>query len=272
MLINDGSGSMWRSNDSARTFTNISGTVGSTVIPPGLFHFNCSDEGGSWSVLELTEPDNGMPAGVYYFINQAIWRSSDSGASWKVFTTARNAGDPVGVPIHNFPSHCAPTTDRAFFFQSEVYRRRDGTFLHGTRVPVGQAGDWFDSSQLWQSKDARGTEWNCISMAAGGACNGAGAKHPAPGGCYTRSAAKGCPVYVDHCKNATWDNRAWLKPGAMYTHFLRLHDDRLLMTWTKRLASLPIELYHDDGFGAGTRGLLSYDDGSTFHPDAGALA
>ena len=41
--------------------------------------------------------------------------------------------------------------------------------------------------------------------------------------------------------------------------------------WTKRLASLPIELYHDDGFGAGTRGLLSYDDGSTFHPDAGAL-
>lgn len=65
----------------------------------------------------------------------------------------------------------------------------------------------------------------------------------------------------------TWENGAWLKPGSMYTHFLRLHDKRLLMTWTKRIASLPTAVYDDDGYGAGTRGLLSYDDGSHWTPD-----
>ena len=50
-------------------------------------------------------------------------------------------------------------------------------------------------------------------------------------------------------------------PGSMYSHFLRLGDGRLLLSWSKRSAN-----YHQDGFGAGTRALLSYDDGDTFQP------
>ena len=51
----------------------------------------------------------------------------------------------------------------------------------------------------------------------------------------------------------------FLKPGNHYSHMLRLHDGRLLMTWTHRS-----NLIDDDGFGTGSRGLLSYDDGYTF--------
>ena len=99
-------------------------------------------------------------------------------------------------------------------------------------------------------------------MAAGGYCNPASPKsHSVKGGCYTRGAAKGCPTYVDKCANMSWAAGAFLKPGNMYTHFLRLRDNRLLLTWTKRLASLPEAEYDDDGYGSGTRGLISYDDG-----------
>jgi hypothetical protein len=295
VLLTDGSCSMWRSEDTARTFTNVSGTVGSKLLPAGTFHFNstcvsvltsqhaalisvqcslvwsvltaraaCSDECGSWSVLELDAEEHGMPAGVYYFADQSIWRSADSGSHWRVFSTARNSGDPASAPpIHNFPSSCGIDNRKAFYFQSEVYRRQDGSFLHGTRVPVGQTGDYFDSSQLWQSSDTRGEYWHCISQAAAGYCAAGKVK----GGCYTRGGAKDCPAYVDNCANLTWDKAAWIKPGNMYTHLLRLHDGRVLLTWTKRLASIPNPMYDDDGYGAGTRGSISYNDGSSFALD-----
>jgi hypothetical protein len=267
ILLNDGSCSMWRSEDAARHFENVSGTTvgGNTELPPGAFHFNSTDECGSWSVLELTQPEHSMPAGVYYFADQTIWRSGDKGRSWRVFVTASNSGDDPATPIHSFPSHCGVDNRKAFFMQSEVYRRRDGTFLHGTRVPCGQTGDWMDSSQLWRSNDTLGARWGCISMAASGYCDPS-SKHHIKGGCYTRGGVKGCG-YEDKCLNMTWDDGAWLKPGSMYTHFLRLHDDRVLLTWTKRIASLPTAAYDDDGYGAGTRGLLSYDDGLSWHPD-----
>jgi len=51
----------------------------------------------------------------------------------------------------------------------------------------------------------------------------------------------------------------WLKPGNHYSHMLRLHDGRLLLTWTHRS-----NLIDDDGFGTGSRGLLSYDEGFTW--------
>ena len=82
-------------------------------------------------------------------------------------------------------------------------------------------------------------------MAAGGYCNPASPKsHNVKGGCYTRGATKGCHTYVDNCANMSWAKGAFLKPGNMYTHFLRLNDNRLLLTWTKRLASLPEAEYN----------------------------
>ena len=46
------------------------------------------DEGTAWSVLELPAPSHGMPTGVYYFADQTIWRSTDSGRYWRPYSTS----------------------------------------------------------------------------------------------------------------------------------------------------------------------------------------
>ena len=76
---------MYRSTDAARTFELVRGE-GTDPFVPG-FHFNCTDEGTAWSVLELPAPSHGMPAGVYYFADRTIWRSTDSGRYWKPYST-----------------------------------------------------------------------------------------------------------------------------------------------------------------------------------------
>ena len=188
-------------------------------------------------------------------------------------------------PIHNWPISGFPGDSIAFYFQSgahacttqsimrhattvmsaraeilfwpyaqsvEVYRRQDGTFLHGARTPGPAGCDNYDGSQLWKSVDTQGKAWGCISQAAGGLCAGAGV--PFHG---RRIPCEWTHGYVDHCANLS--SAPFLLPGSMYTHFLRLADGRLLMTWTKRSPT-----FDDDGFGSGTRGLLSYDDGLTW--------
>ena len=72
----------------------------------------------------------------------------------------------------------------------------------------------------------------------------------------------GADTYVDHCANLS-RTRPFLKPGSIYSHCLRLNDgnrtgSRLLMTFTKRSS-----VYDDDGFGNGSRGLVSYDEGDS---------
>ena len=47
----------------------------------------------------------------------------------------------------------------------------------------------------------------------------------------------------------------WLKPGNHYSHMLRLHDGRLLLTWTHRS-----NLIDDDGFGTGSRFPLTPEE------------
>ena len=46
----------------------------------------------------------------------------------------------------------------------------------------------------------------------------------------------------------------------MYSRFTRLHDGRLLLTYSHRLC----QWLNDDGWGTGLRGIISYDDGATF--------
>ena len=110
-------------------------------------------------MLELPAPSHGMPAGVYYFADRTIWRSTDSGRYWKPYSTllppqlrrlagtfsaqglcGRTTGtahnkEDMSQPIHNWPISGFPGDSVAFYFQSEVYRRNDGTFLHGARTP-----------------------------------------------------------------------------------------------------------------------------------------
>ena len=62
-----------------------------------------------------------------------LCRSTDSGNYWSLWLHVHNRGDPAHV-MRNYPY--AFTHFGGFFFQSEVYRRKDGRFLHGARTPV----------------------------------------------------------------------------------------------------------------------------------------
>jgi len=124
-----------------------------------------------------------------------------------------------------------------------------------TAVSLLTGCDNYDGSQLWKSVDTQGKAWGCISQAAGGLCADGGVLMPGHNG--KRVPCNWEHGYVDRCANFT--AAPFLPLGSMYTHFLRLADGRLLMTWTKRTPK-----YDDDGYGSGTRGLLSYDDASTY--------
>ena len=114
---------MYRSTDDARTFELVRGE-GTDPFVPG-FHFNCTvsrpapdprpsplalfnqraqDEGTAWSVLELPAPSHGMPAGVYYFADRTIWRSTDSGRYWRPYSTSplrSSAGSPARFRLNS---------------------------------------------------------------------------------------------------------------------------------------------------------------------------
>ena len=115
----------------------------------GCFHFGSHVEGQAWSLLELQTAEHGMPAGAYIFSAQTIWRSVDNARTWAKYKTAVG-GTVMPTPIADYPY--GQDTDAGFFMQSEVYRRRDGRFLHGCRVPThsNHCDNW-DGSQLWHS-------------------------------------------------------------------------------------------------------------------------
>eukprot|EP01048_Picozoa_sp_COSAG05_P033843 COSAG05_NODE_13803_length_417_cov_2.430818_1_plen_77_part_01 len=70
--------------------------------------------------------------------------------------------------------------------------------------------------------DTQGKEWACASAAAGGFCDELN---------HTCLALQ--HGYIDLC-NHSRGNRGLFLPGSVYSHFLRLHDGRLLLTWTHR--------------------------------------
>jgi hypothetical protein len=260
VVLVDGTNSAFWSADGARSFHNVSGVTAEQPTPQTPFHFGSRVEGASWSLLELLEEEHGMPPGTYLFSAETIWRSVDSARSWTKYTEAHSVGTTAAITDYPYGAD----SDAGFFMQSEVYRRKDGTFLHGCRVPThsNKCDNW-DGSQLWHSSDPNGSEWRCISQAAAGYCHNATWRklsHDTEPCNWDAMGVQPKPhpvTYVDRCANLS--SAPFLKPGSMYTHFLRLHDGRLLLTWTKRSPK-----YDDDGYGSGTRGLLSDDDGLTW--------
>jgi hypothetical protein len=250
VLLTDGSGRMFRSTDSARSFSNVTGVPGSAGSAAQPWKFNCTDECGSWSVVEVSAADEQLqrsagallPAGVYFFVDRWMWQSLDSGRTWRPFSRASS-------PSGHMPRDGEWGHDE-FFSQSQVYRRRDGTFLHSVRVNSAPCDSWA-GEQLWKSNDTLAQHWHCLTQADGGFCGSTNTGH-SPTGCYHQADEPMQCTATDHHPN-------WLKPGNHYSRWLRLRDDRLLLTWTHRSNTID-----DDGYGTGSRGLLSYDDGATF--------
>ena len=225
VLLTDGSGGMVYSHDNAKTFNNVTGVV-STDDAGGRgkeeddkpFRFNCSDECGSWSVIEVTPEDDGggeLPPGVYFFVDRAMWQSVDDAHTWHLFSQATAASGHM--PRSN-----------EFFSQSQIYRRRDGSWLHSARMNTAPCDSWA-GEQLWQSNDTDAIVWHCRTQAAGGFCNAASGPGKqtghTPAGCYHQADK---PI---QCADST---HSWLKPGNHYSRWLRLRDGRLLLTWSHR--------------------------------------
>jgi hypothetical protein len=138
VLLADGSGRMFRSIDGAVTFNNCSGEPTEPAGHP--FKFNCTDECGSWSVFEVSSLDehlSPLPLGVYYFTDRAMWQSTNEGQNWRPFSRASSASGHM--PRDGQWGH------DEFFSQSEVYRRRDGTFLHSARMNTEMCDGWYET-------------------------------------------------------------------------------------------------------------------------------
>ena len=85
--------------------------------------------------------------------------------------------------------------------------------------------DGWAGEQLWKSNDTAAEHWNCMTQAAGGFCNPLQHGHSLLGGttpCF-HQADEPIQCAAEHFPN-------WLKPGNHYSHWLRLHDDRLLLS------------------------------------------
>ena len=219
------------------------------------------------SAEEAARPGAQMPEGVYVFSADRIHRSTNSGATWTVWVNyTSNSNSSQGL-----------ARGSGFFAQSGIYRRKDGNLLHGTRLNTNDSFDGCAGSQLWLSENG-GTSFHCTTRPVAGHCGNANSPglncnrceslcnaHPA--NCSTCWASlphecMRCGKYTQFI-TAQCDTPAFppfLGFGDHYTQFLRLRDDRLLLTYSHRLC----EWKNDDGFGTGLRGFLSYDDGSSF--------
>ena len=223
VLLTEGSGRMFRSETNGLHWLNVSSATHQAAA--GAFNFTCHDECGSWTVFEVPPNDPaGLPAGVYHFVDTGLWHSATDGQTWAPFSVASSVSG-------HMPRNGKSGKDE-FFSQSQTYRRRDGTFLHSPRMNTAMCDGWA-GEQLWQSNDTRAEHWRCRSRAAGGICD-AGSMHT-------------CTQPADEPTQCV-GGAEWLKPGNHYSHWLRLRDGRLLLTWTHRN-----NVIDDDGFGTGTR-------------------
>ena len=101
ILLADGSGHMYRSADGAISFSKCtrghdedeSQSPESAAAAGPVSPFNCTDECGSWSVIEVSDKSavsqdhtaaggdgpTGLQAGVYTFADRSMWQSTNEG-------------------------------------------------------------------------------------------------------------------------------------------------------------------------------------------------
>eukprot|EP01045_Picozoa_sp_COSAG04_P021313 COSAG04_NODE_2280_length_4398_cov_1.501279_2_plen_206_part_00 len=108
-----------------------------------------------------------MPAGVYMFGANEIWRSVDSGATFQHYTTVTN-------------EHWRNNSTDDFFEQTGTpFLAKSGHLIHVPRIGINPRWDETDGSQLFRSSPD-GRHFSCMTNAAGDFCtrNNADPKRP----------------------------------------------------------------------------------------------
>ena len=152
-----------------------------------------------------------------------------------------------------------------------MYRATNGILRAMPRVGVDQGWDETDGTQLFASTNASGQAFVCTTSAAGGYCNDHLCGTEWPNGTVS-------PVRYPAC--AQKKGFGWT--GTMYPSMLRLHDGRVLLTFTQRCDGLGrmsnarfgrngSAACHNgnltDGYGTGMRALVSDTDGANWDFD-----
>ena len=145
----------WRSTDGGRTFPHCITLNWPGFAPP----FGHCKSGMAWSVVHVPADDPvaskgvGLPHGLYFFCDSAIFRSTDNGATQALWTYVKNEHWQLDNPMGD---ELCPGCDNEFFGQSTVYRGATGIIRAVPRVGVDQGWDETDGSQLFASTDASG--------------------------------------------------------------------------------------------------------------------
>ena len=136
----NGGASVYRSTDHGYTWQTVLNQSQLTAMSGPIGWDGNSLAYGAVSVSESDAAKPGtLPEGVYIFSGNRVLRSTDSAASFVQF--ARATARP-GTSL---------ARGNGFFEQSELFLRKDGTLLHGTRWNVNGSWDECAGSQLWQS-------------------------------------------------------------------------------------------------------------------------
>jgi hypothetical protein len=156
----------WRSTDGGRTFPHNMLLNWPDFKPP----FGHCHSSMAWSVVTIVDDDpvvstiGGLPPGLYFFADSAIFRSTDSGVTSTLWTMVLNdhwqLNNPQGEKV-------CPACDNEFFGQSTVYRARNGIIRAMPRVGVNQAWDETDGSQARFPSAV----YNALSPSTPYACN-----------------------------------------------------------------------------------------------------
>ena len=218
-------------------------TFNCTLCDKSAGFTSCGGNGASYNIVEVKASEaqaGGMPAGVYMFGANEIWRSVDSGATFQHYTTVTN-------------EHWRNNSTDDFFEQTGTpFLAKSGHLIHVPRIGINPRWDQTDGSQLFRSSPD-GRHFSCMTNAAGDFCtrNNADPKRP-----FTCEGGVG--AYACSSSNVSFGG-----PGDMYPHLLQLRDGRVLLTFTKRCNpdADPIErpACRQDGHGTGLRALLSKD-------------